>query len=68
MKVDVKVFQDPSDGSFAVRTRISDADCALVGEFFLPGGTNLSEAEALASSIIELVKTGFDLRELMPDC
>ncbi|HPB50105.1 MAG TPA: hypothetical protein PLZ31_02585 [Myxococcota bacterium] len=68
MKVDVEVFQDHSDGSFAVRTKISDADGTQVGEFFLPGGTNLSEAEALARSIIDLAESGYDLRKLMPDC
>lgn len=68
MKVDVEVFQDPSDGSFIVRTRISDANGAQVGEFFLPGGTSLAEAEALAHSIIQLAETGYDLRRLVPDC
>lgn len=66
MKVAVEVFSGPSDRSFAVRTRTSDAD-VQVGEFFLSGGTNLSEAEALARSIIQLAETGFDLRKLMPD-
>lgn len=68
MKVDVEVFQDPTEGSFSVRTRISDANGAQVGEFFLPGGTNLTEAEAIASSLIDLAETGYDLRKLMPDC
>ncbi len=68
MKVAVEMFQDPSDGSFIVRTRISDANGAQVGEFILPGGKDLTEAETLASSIIQLAETGFDLRELMPDC
>lgn len=67
MKVDVEVFQDPSDGSFVVRTRISVADGARVGEFFLPGGTDVSEAEALARSIIQLAESSYDLRKLMPD-
>ncbi len=66
MKVDVEVFQDPSYGSFNVRRRIFDADGAQVGEFFLPGGTSLAEAEALAHSIIQLTESGFDLRRLMP--
>lgn len=68
MKVDVEVFQDPSDASFAVRTRLTDANGAQVGEFFLPGGTSLSEAEALARSIIQLTESGYDIRKLMPDC
>jgi len=67
-KVGVEVFQDPSDGSFAVRTRLTDADGTQAGEFFLPGGTDVSEAEALAHSIIQLAETGYDLRRLVPDC
>ena len=66
MKVEVRVFQNPGDSSYIVQTVIEDGD-VQVGEFFLPGGQNLSEAEALAHSIIELVETGYDLRKLMPD-
>lgn len=66
MKVNVEVFQDPSDGLFAVRTRLSDADGAPVGEFILPGGATLSEAEAMAQSLVGLAETGFDMRKLMP--
>lgn len=67
MKADVGVFKEPSEGSVAVRSRISDDDGAQVGEFLLPGGQNLTEAEALARSIIDLAKTGYDVRKLMPD-
>jgi len=67
MKVDVRVFQNPDDSSFVVQTGITDGD-AHVGKFCLPGGQSLEEAEALASSIVDLAETGFDLRRLVPDC
>jgi len=66
MKVEVEVFQNPEGGAFLVRTRLSDADGNPVGEFILPGGTSLSEAEAMAQSLIGLAQTGFDLRKLIP--
>jgi len=67
MKVNVEVFQDPSDGLFAVRTRLSDADGAPVGEFTLPAGNTMPEAETMARSLIKLAETGFDIRKLIPE-
>lgn len=66
MKVNVEVFEDPADGSFVVRTQMFDDDVKL-GEFILPGGRNLTEAEATARSLVGLAETGFDMRQLIPD-
>jgi len=66
MKVNVEVFQDPSDGLFAVRTRLSETDGATVAEFFLPAGNTLQEAEAMAQSLVRLAESGFDMRQLVP--
>jgi len=65
MKVDVRVYQNAEDSSYVVQTVITDGD-VQVGEFSLPGGNNLSEAEELARSIIQLAESGYDLRKLMP--
>jgi len=65
MKVEVRVFQNPEDSSYIVQTVIDDGD-VRVGEFCLPGGQSLPEAEAMARSLIELSETGFDMRKLLP--
>lgn len=67
MKVNVEVFQDPADGAFVVRTRLSETDGATVGEFFLPAGATLAEAETMARSLVRLAESGFDMRQLVPD-
>jgi len=65
MKVTVEVFQDPADGAFVVRTQMFDDD-VQVGEFFLPGGATLTEAEGMARSLARLMESGFDMRQLIP--
>lgn len=66
MKVTVGVIQDPEDGSYVVHTEIVENE-KQIGEFFLPGGTTIDEAEGLARSLIRLAETGFDLRQLVPE-
>jgi len=66
MKVNVEVFEDPADGSFVVRTQMFDDDVKL-GEFLLPGGTSLTEAEAMAQSLVRLAESGFDMRQLIAE-
>lgn len=66
MKVTAGVLRDPDDGSFIVHTKITEND-VQVGEFFLPGGTTIDEAEATAKSLIRLSESGFDLLKLVPE-
>lgn len=66
MKVNASVYQDPTDNSFIVHTEMVEND-VKAGEFFLPGGTTIDEAEDLARSLIKLAESGFDMLKLMPE-